>query len=45
MAKHFGYSYQAEYRFCWFPIDPVPELAPVDLSIGSLLDLADLITL
>lgn len=45
MAKHFGYAYQAEYRFCWFPVNPVPELKHVDLSIGSLEDIADLITL
>jgi hypothetical protein len=45
MAKHFGYAYQAEYRFAWFPIDPVPELKPVDLSLGSIGDIADLITL
>jgi hypothetical protein len=45
MAKHFGYAYQAEYRFCWFPVNPVPQLQPVDLSIGGLEDIAELITL
>jgi hypothetical protein len=45
MAKHFGYAYQAEYRFCWFQVNPVPELKHVDLSIGSLEDVADLIKL
>ena len=45
MAKHFGYAYQAEYRFCWFPMTPIPELKHVDLALGSLEDIADLITL
>jgi hypothetical protein len=45
LAKHFGYSYQAEYRFCWFPVDPAPELRHVDLSIGSLEGIADLIVI
>jgi hypothetical protein len=45
MAKHFGYAYQAEYRFGWFAIDPVIELKPVDLSLGSVEDVADLINL
>lgn len=45
MAKHFGYTYQAEYRFCWFPVDPVPELKHVDLTLGSLEEIAHLITL
>jgi len=45
MAKHFGYSYQLEYRFCWFPANPVPDLNHIDLSIGSLENIADLIAL
>lgn len=45
MAKHFGYAYQAEYRFCWFPEHPIPELKHADLSLGSLEDIANLITL
>jgi hypothetical protein len=44
-AKHFGYSYQAEYRFGWFPISPVAELRHVDVSIGNLEDIADLVIL
>jgi hypothetical protein len=44
-AKHFGYSYQSEYRFCWFPMNPLPQLQHVDLSIGNLEDIADLIVL
>jgi hypothetical protein len=45
MAKHFGYAYQAEYRFCWFPVDPVPEFKHVNLTLASLEEIADLITL
>jgi len=44
-AKHFGYSYQSEYRFCWFPKNPISQLQSVDLTIGSLEDIADLIVL
>lgn len=44
-AKHFGYSYQSEYRFCWFPMNPASQLQYVDLSIGNLEDIADLIVL
>jgi hypothetical protein len=45
MAKHFGYSYQAEYRFVWFPMSPVTELRHVDISLENLAEIADLITL
>jgi len=45
MAKHFGYAYQAEFRFCWFPVDPVPELGHVDLTLGCHEEISDLITL
>lgn len=45
LAKHFGYSYQSEYRFCWLPVNPVRDLHHVDLSMGSLEDIADLIVL
>lgn len=44
-AKHFGYSYQSEYRFCWFPQNPARELQHVDLTLGSLKGIADLIAL
>jgi hypothetical protein len=42
-AKHFGYSYQDEHRFCWLPTQPAKELSPVDVSLGSLNDIADLL--
>lgn len=44
-AKHFGYSYQSEYRFCWFPVSPDLQLQHLDLALGSLEDIADLIVL
>ena len=44
-AKHFGYSYQSECRFCWFPVNPDLQLQHVDLALGSLEDIADLIVL
>jgi hypothetical protein len=45
LSKHFGYSYQDEYRFCWFPSRPVQKLAHIDVQVGSLTEIADLIVL
>jgi len=45
LCKHFGYSYQDEYRFCWLPHKPVQKLAHVDVQIGDLKGIADLIVL
>jgi hypothetical protein len=45
LSKHFGYSYQSEFRFCWFPVEPLSELPSMDISIGSIEDIADLIVL
>lgn len=45
LSKHFGYSYQDEYRFCWFPFKPTQKLAHVDVQIGSLTEIAELIVL
>lgn len=45
LSKHFGNYYQSEFRFCWFPVNPQPELSCMDISIGSLEDIADLIVL
>lgn len=44
-AKHFRYTYQSEYRFAWVPRAPVDGMAHVDLELGSLRDIAELITL
>ena len=44
LAKHFRYSYQQEHRFAWLPILPSQALSHVDVEIGSLRDIAELIT-
>jgi hypothetical protein len=44
-AKHFGYSYQEEHRFCWLPSTPAQELAFADVEVGALRGLAELIVL
>jgi hypothetical protein len=44
-VKHFGYTYQDEYRFCWLPPTAVKELAHIDIQIGSLKEFSDLIIL
>jgi len=45
MSKHFRYEYQQEHRFCWIPEIPTLQLSAVDVSIGSLQGIAELITL
>lgn len=45
LVKHFGYSYQEEYRFYWQPPIPAEKLPHIDVEIGSLKDIADLIIL
>lgn len=45
LAKHFGYAYQREYRFCWLPNVPVQKLQFVDLEMGSLTADAELVVL
>lgn len=44
-SKPFGYTYQDEYRFCWMPKPAVKKLDPVDIEIGSIEDIAELIVL
>ncbi len=44
-CKHFGYSYQDEYRFCWFPPPPAQRLNHLDIRLGDLSDIAELIVL
>lgn len=43
MSKHFRYEYQREYRFVWRPLKPMANLAHIDLEIGSLKDIAELV--
>jgi len=42
--KDFRYTYQAEYRFVW-PVKDVTELAPVNIEVGPLHDICDLVEL
>lgn len=44
-AKHFRYTYQREYRFAWMPEKSTKALAPVDVEMGSLDDIAILVEL
>lgn len=45
LVKHFGYSYQDELRFCWLPPQPIAKASYIDVEVGSLKDIADLIVL
>jgi hypothetical protein len=45
LAKHFAYSYQDEYRFCWMPKGNRQNLRHIDLQLGSLSDIAELVVL
>lgn len=45
MAKHFGYAYQKEFRIAFRPpLAARGNLAPIFLSIGSMRDYADFVT-
>ncbi|MDH2917434.1 MAG: hypothetical protein PXX77_11240 [Gallionella sp.] len=45
MSKHFRYEYQCEYRFVWRPVKPMANLSYVDLELGSLEGIAELVVL
>lgn len=45
LAKPFGYSYQDEYRFAWIPPAGAPALTHLDIELGSLADIAELVIL
>lgn len=45
MSKHFRYEYQREYRFVWRPVKPIANLPYVDLELGSLESIAELVVL
>lgn len=45
MSKHFRYAYQHEYRFVWRPTSPKGNLPRIDLELGSLKDIAELVVL
>lgn len=44
-SKHFRYSYQREFRLGWLPPSPMAHLEPLDLRLGALDDICDLIVL
>jgi len=41
--KHFRYAYQEEVRFIAVPREPITELKPVFITLGSLKDVADVL--
>lgn len=45
LTKHFRYSYQEEHRFAWLPAKRQEELSPVDIKLGSLEGISDLVLL
>jgi hypothetical protein len=45
MSKHFRYEYQKEYRFVWMPRQPSTALPYVNVSLGSLESIAELVVL
>lgn len=45
LAKPFSYSYQLEYRFCWLPSPPREKVEHIELVMGPLHDIAELIVL
>lgn len=45
IIKHFSYLYQKEWRFCAFPNESQMSEEPVNLAIGSLDDIAEMVTL
>jgi hypothetical protein len=44
-CKHFRYAYQQEFRLGWLPPRKIDNLDPLDLRLGALDDLAELIVL
>ncbi len=44
-TKHFRYSYQQEFRFCWLPPHNIDRAKHCDIEIGSIAEFSDLIVL
>ncbi|HEX5081915.1 MAG TPA: ABC transporter permease [Blastocatellia bacterium] len=44
-AKHFRYWYQQEYRVVWTPPTPIAKLPPLDVEMGNLKDICEIICL
>ena len=45
MSKHFRYEYQREYRFVWRPVKPMANVPYIELELGSLEGIAELVVL
>ena len=45
ISKHFRFTYQNEFRFVWVPVGPVREMSHVDVEVGSLRDISEVVTL
>lgn len=45
MSKHFRYEYQREYRYVWMPERPMDKLPYIDLELGDLQGIAELVVL
>jgi L-rhamnose mutarotase len=45
MCKHFRYEYQREHRFIWSPPPATGAISFVDVTLGPLTDIADLVIL
>ena len=43
LIKPFKYYYQHEFRYYWLPIEPVSELKFIEVEMGSLHDICDLV--
>jgi hypothetical protein len=43
-SKHFRYAYQNEFRVAWLPQKPISKLQPLFISLGSLEDIAEILT-
>lgn len=42
-SKHFRYAYQEETRFAWLPPSPMHELKPIEVELGSLTDICEIV--
>lgn len=43
MWKHFRFAYQEETRFAWLPPSTTHKLEPIDVELGSLTDICELV--
>jgi hypothetical protein len=45
MSKHFRFAYQNEYRFVWAPTAESRDMTYVDVEVGSLADISEIVVL